>query len=129
MTDIDRFFWEEREGSWLSDIEGSYNIYDEIESIQPLNSAYLVLLLLQFDFHERIMKKHQERLTKWFSPRLLEIPYDMHQEKKAAINKINDGLIKYMHLFHKCGVSYANCFLMDKLKKCAPSRLRFICKR
>lgn len=115
LTDIDRFFWEEREGVWLSDIEGSYDIYDKIESMQPINSAYLVWLLLQFDFDERIVKKHQEKMVHHLAPDLSEIPFDMHQEKRTIMKKIKNGLEKYVKLFRKCGLSYANCFLMDRV--------------
>lgn len=118
ITAVDRFLWEQREGAWLSDIEGSYNIYDKIESIQPLNSAYLIWLLLQFDFDDRIVKKHQEKLIKYLSSDLSEIPYDVHKGEKAVVRKLRNGVEKYIKLFCKCGLTYANYFIMDKVVRC-----------
>ena len=77
----DRIFWELREGCWLSTIEGCFDIYEGIVSIQPVNCRRLISLLLGFDLQDRIKKLHENKIAAYACPQLKDIPYDYQMEK------------------------------------------------
>ena len=92
------------------------NILHDINDLEII--SFYITLLLQFDFDDRIVKKHQEKLIKYLSSDLSEIPYDVHKGEKAVVRKLRNGVEKYIKLFCKCGLTYANCFIMDKVVRC-----------
>ncbi len=72
----DRVFWELREGCWLSTIEETFDLYEGITSVQPINCRRLISLLMGFDVDDRAKKIHEEKITEYAAPQLREIPYD-----------------------------------------------------
>lgn len=75
LSGANRFFWEQRYGSWLSSIEQSFDLMDGMISLHPVNSRYLLTMLLGFPKEERIVKKHQVKLISHACPELAEIPF------------------------------------------------------
>ncbi|HIW50132.1 MAG TPA: hypothetical protein IAA10_04175 [Candidatus Blautia intestinavium] len=85
ISDCDRFFWEQRNASWLSPIEQSFDIMEDITSLQPVNSRFLISMLADFPIQERRVKKHQDKLIAYVCPELDGIEY---AKKKHGINKM-----------------------------------------
>ena len=69
------FFWEQRYGSWLSSIEQSFDLMDGICSVHPINSRWLISMLLCFPKAERVLKKHQMKIVAAIEPELLNIGF------------------------------------------------------
>lgn len=86
INPADRVFWELREGCWLSTIEGTFDIYEGITSVQPINCRRLISLLLGFDVDDRIEKLHEEKITSFAAPQLSGIPYD-YQLNNSGISR------------------------------------------
>ena len=80
MSFNDRIFWDLREGCWLSSIEQSLDIMDDIVSIQIANSRLILSLLYGFSYQERIRKIHEEKITASICPEFTKIPYDYQYE-------------------------------------------------
>lgn len=70
-----RYFWEQREGAWLSSIEQSFDMMENIITLQPCNSRILLSYLLSFDVKNRETKEHEEWITQKACPELSEIRY------------------------------------------------------
>ena len=86
INPADRVFWELREGCWLSTIEETFDIYEGITSVQPLNCRRLISLLFGFNVDERAKKIHEEKITDYAAPQLSEIPYD-YQLNNGGISR------------------------------------------
>ena len=80
MSFIDRIYWDLREGCWLSSIEQSFDMMDDIISIQIANSRLILSLLYGFSQQERIKKNHEEKITTSICPEFAKIPYDYQYE-------------------------------------------------
>lgn len=88
ISDPNRLFWDLREGCWLSCIEHAFDLYDGIDSVQPINCRYLMTMLLGFEKEDRVDKIHQEKITRFACPPFSEIPYDYEIEQSAGKNVI-----------------------------------------
>lgn len=75
ITDIDRLYWECRVGGWLADIYHSFNLYENITIINPLNCRFLLELLFGFECSSRIHRQHEKELTKMWCSEVSDIPY------------------------------------------------------
>lgn len=73
---VTRTFWDLREGCWLSSIEQSFDLFDGIISIQPLNSRLFLSLLMSFQIDNRKTKKYEETISNNLCPSFASIPYD-----------------------------------------------------
>ena len=69
------FHWEARSGCWVSSIEQSFDIYENITSIQPVNSRVYLSLLMGYNPNERREKKHQEHIISTMCPEIGDVPY------------------------------------------------------
>lgn len=112
LTDGDRFYWEQRCGSWLSAIEQSFDLFDDVTSLQPLNSRLLITMLAGFDREDRIIKNHQVKIIGRICPALNEIEYDgagrdgiisfIKKEMARGIHRLKDlGLKRTVKLYIK----------------------------
>lgn len=80
------FYWEQRNGCWLSEIETGFDLPDHVISLQPANCRYLMSMLMEFPEEERIINHHQYKIVKLACPVMAEIPYGSHKrqgEKKG----------------------------------------------
>ncbi len=75
ISAVDRFYWEQRAGSWMSSIEQSFDMMEGILSLQPANSRFLITLLLSFPRDERIIRLHQRKIISFACPELLEMGF------------------------------------------------------
>lgn len=82
-----RMLWELRTGCWLSSIEQSFDMMEEIISIQPCNCRLFLSILAGFDQKDRVEKKHEEFIVKRVCPKLYEIPYDYQYVPKITMIK------------------------------------------
>lgn len=71
----DRIFWEQREGCWLSSIEQSLEIMENMTCVQMCNSRKILAYLHAFPLNERRAKKHNEKLIKIANYRLCRVPF------------------------------------------------------
>lgn len=95
-----RIYLELRAGCWLSSLEQSLDIMDQIISIQPINCRYLISLLLGFDEIQRKTKSHEELIANTALPILKDIPYedqinDTRKKKKARWKRIHNSIHVY----------------------------------
>lgn len=98
-----RIYWDLRAGCWLSVIEQTFDIYDGIISVQPINCRRLLSLLLGFDKEDRATRRHEMDITDYACPQLKDIPYDFQTENRNA----ESSLKKYKKYFKK-----ASCLLL-----------------
>lgn len=119
INPADRVFWEFREGCWLSTIEGVFDIYDDITSVQPLNCRRLISLLLGFDVDDRTKKLHEEKITAYAAPRLGDIPYDyqLGAHGPGRAKQISGYLKKIFWILGNYGPGGLIRFLKGKLGK------------
>lgn len=75
MNACNRFYWEQRCGSWLSAIEQSFDILEDCISLQPLNSRLLISLLLGFPKEERVAKEHEIKIISYACSKLKDIEF------------------------------------------------------
>ncbi len=117
INPADRVFWELREGCWLSTIEGVFDIYDDITSVQPLNCRRLISLLLGFDVDDRTKKLHEEKITAYAAPRLGDIPYDYQLGGNGAgrARQISGYLKKILWILGNYGPGGLIRFLKGKI--------------
>lgn len=94
-----RFYWEQRMGCWLSDVEQSLTIIDNMDSIPLCNCNRLISLLLDFDIKDRYHKQHMVKIIQKTCPELLEIPFEI---KDSAKKSRNQKISAEIHYFHSC---------------------------
>ncbi len=113
----ERVYRELREGCWLSTIEGVFDIYDDITSVQPLNCRRLISLLLGFDVVDRTKKLHEEKITAYADPRLGAIPYDYQLGGNGAgrARQISGYLKKILWILGNYGPGGLIRFLKGKI--------------
>lgn len=71
----DRIFWEQREGCWLSSIEQSLDIMENMTCVQMCNSRKILAYLHAFPLKKRRAKRHNERLIQVVNHRLYNVPF------------------------------------------------------
>ena len=71
----DRIFWEQREGCWLSSIEQSLDILENMTCVQMCNSRKILAYLHAFPLKKRRAKRHNERLIQVVNHRLYNVPF------------------------------------------------------
>ena len=79
LTDTDRYFWEQRCGSWIAESEHGFDIYENTLSLQPLNCRKLITMLFGFPEEERMIKFHQAKITAKLCPEIKDIPYGKNE--------------------------------------------------
>lgn len=71
-----RFFWEQRVGSWLSSIEQGFDLCENIKSFHPVNCRLLLSILLNYPKEKRIAKMHEADIVAYACPQIKDIEYD-----------------------------------------------------
>lgn len=91
-----RMLWELRSGCWLSSIEQSFDIMENIVSLQPANCRLLLSLLLAFPYSDRLKKNHENKIVSYLCPMLSSIPYDYQTDSslKTKIKRLFWKLIQ-----------------------------------
>ena len=105
VSDTNRFFWEQRCGSWIAESEHGFDIYDTIISLQPVNCRKLITMLLQFPLEDRMTKHHQEKIVLKLFPDTRTIPYGKNEvftTSKFLVIKKKAG--KVFRRIHKIGL-------------------------
>ncbi len=99
------FYWDQRNGCWLSAIETGFDLTDHVTSLQPANCRYLMSMLMEFPEEERIINHHQYKIVEEACPVMTEIPYGSHKrqgEKKGQDFK--EKLLRGMGRLRKLGI-------------------------
>lgn len=122
MNAANRFYWEQRTGSWMSSIEQSFDMMDGIISLQPVNSRLLLTLLLGFPKEERIIRTHQLKIISFTCPELSNVRFgDSDRPVQAASayrKKIKLGISRLHRLGLKKTIGiYVNAVRVKYLKK------------
>lgn len=81
-----RIFWEQREGCWLSSIEQSLDIMDNMTCVQICNCREILAYLHAYPLPMREKKLHNIAFINYICPQCNELPYG--QEKKRSIKDI-----------------------------------------
>ncbi len=102
ISEVDRMYWTMRSGCWLSDLEQSLTLVDNLESYQVLNSTLFFRILFGYvDPNDRPANKEEERrLTKAACPKLAKVPYEAdiphvasRREKQSRWHRTNRRLL------------------------------------
>ena len=105
LTDTNRYFWEQRCGSWIAESEHGFDIYEDIISLQPVNCRMLITMLLQFPKEERMVKQHQAIITQSICPGLKDIPYGKNENyTRSKLQKIKKAVNKAFRRVRKIGI-------------------------
>lgn len=90
------FHWELRSGCWLSSTEQSFDVMDNIESMQFVNCRRIISLLMGYKEEDRVEKEHQKRLTSYICPPIANVPYDdlINRAKTNIVAKVCKKLYK-----------------------------------
>lgn len=75
------FYWDQRNGCWLSAIETGFDLVDHVISLQPANCRYLMSMLMEFPEEERIINHHQYKIVEEACPVMAAIPYGSHKRQ------------------------------------------------
>lgn len=120
LNACNRFYWEQRCGSWLSAIEQSFDILEDCTSLQPLNSRLLISTLLGFPKEERIVKEHQVKMIAYACDKLKDIEFE--GKKKTDFKGSIMRLKKLFWRLHSMGMkktvqAYIHIIKIQKEKK------------
>ena len=74
-TDRNRFYFEERDGCWMSYIAQGFDMINNVQMYQPCNCRLFASYLLAFNFEERVDKIHQQKIIAYNCPKIMDIPY------------------------------------------------------
>lgn len=80
----DRFYLEQRVGSWLSSIEQALDL-TSLDRIHPLNNIELISILMSIPPDERYNGKHQCMIIKECCPELIKYPFNKKTFKEEVL--------------------------------------------
>lgn len=119
-----RFYWEQREGSWLSSIEQSFDLINGALSLQPLNSRRLITMLLGFPKQERMIKQHQLKIISYACPPLENMEFGSSKMAgQSGIQLFHEKIKRGCQRLHTMGLrktlkTYRNIIRINlKMKK------------
>lgn len=94
------YYWVMRCGCWLSGVEQSLDLYNNVTFAQPVNSRVMLSLLMGYEAEERIKKVHQERFIASICPQIKNVPYDSNfkGKKSQVISKVSERVKKIIWL-------------------------------
>lgn len=97
-----RAYWDLRIGCWLSSLEQSLDMIENIITIQSVNSRLFISMLFAFPYKERFYKYHENIITNNACSILKKIPYDYQYECKRlsfnnCLNTIKSYIWKIIH--------------------------------
>ena len=99
------FYWDQRNGCWLSAIEKGFDLIDNVVSLQPANCRYLMSMLMEFPEEERIINHHQYKIVEKACPVMAAIPYGTHKlQDKTKTQELKEKLLRGIHRLHKLGL-------------------------
>lgn len=99
------FYWDQRNGCWLSAIETGFDLMDHVVSLQPANCRYLMSMLMEFPEDERIMNYHQFRIVQKACPVMADIPFGGKKRQNESSGKVLwDKLGRGIHRLRTLGV-------------------------
>lgn len=83
IDDVDRFYWEIRDGCWLSSVEQACDVMDGIKFFQPCNSRIFQSILFGYEESERMLvnRNHQKNIIQYACPKIAHISYDGELKK------------------------------------------------
>ena len=117
----DRMYLEIRVGCWRADIENSFDMMDGIESVDPVNSRMLMVLLRMLDHEEKEGKKHEIRITREVCPEISDIPYEHDYQKNALVSRVGRAIRwrarAFMFVLRQYGVQGLNRYRQALRKK------------
>lgn len=100
LSIANRILWELRSGCWLSSIEQSLDIIENIEFIQPTNCREFLSILLSYDRSQRIEKVHQDNMVAKITLQLALVPFEVHNDSnKQNSHRIIIVFLKFLKLF------------------------------
>lgn len=99
------FYWEQRNGCWLSAIETGFDLMEHVTSLQPANCRYLMSMLMEFPEEERIMNYHQFRIVQKACPVMAEIPFGGKKRQNESSGRVlYDKLLRGIHRLRTLGL-------------------------
>ena len=82
------FYWDQRNGCWLSAIETGFDLMDHVVSLQPANCRYLMSMLMEFPAEERIINHHQYKIVEKAFPAFTAIPYGSRKRQNESTGQM-----------------------------------------
>lgn len=99
------FYWDQRNGCWLSAIETGFDLIDHVVSLQPANCRYLMSMLMEFPAEERIINHHQYKIVAKACPSFSAIPYGGRKRQNETGGRIlKDKVIRGLQRLRKLGL-------------------------
>ena len=124
------FYWEQRNGCWLSEIETGFDLMEHVTSLQPANCRYLMSMLMEFPEDERIMNYHQFRIVEQACPVMAKIPFGgKKRQNESAGRVLYDKLKRGIHRLRTLGIrktlkTYASMLQTRKQEKQLQEKLK-----
>lgn len=105
LSDCNRFYWEQRDGSWLSSIEQGFDLLENVKSFQVLNCRLLLTILINFPREKRISKMHEADIAAFACPAMKNIPYGSNKRINGRkISKIDSKIKKAVKRLKSMGL-------------------------
>ena len=119
-----RFYREQRMGCWLSGVEQSLTLIDNMDSLQLCNCGRILEILAQLDLSLLVGKKHEIRIIEKICPQLLDVTLQ-NKENKFKKSSFRGNLKKDLEYFSGCrqclgwkdGIKESLRFLKRKAKR------------
>lgn len=113
MSDANRFYWEQRDGCWMSYIAQSFDMIDHVQMLQPCNCRLFISFLLGWPHDKRLGKEHQKEIIGYNMPELLNILFtdDYPKAKVSITEKITSRLKRYYYYTKWYGMKW----VVDKM--------------
>ncbi len=124
------FYWEQRNGCWLSEIETGFDLMEHVTSLQPANCRYLMSMLMEFPEDERIMNYHQFRIVEQACPVMAKIPFGgKKRQNESAGRVLYDKMKRGIHRLRTLGIrktlkTYASMLQTRKQEKQLQEKLK-----
>lgn len=100
-----RFYWEQRDGCWLSSFEQGFDAVEHIISLQPVNCRWMISMLMDFPEEERLIRRHQTRIAEYACPEIAGTPYtDTRRLGESRLASAGDKLARGIHRLRHMGL-------------------------
>lgn len=115
-----RYYWEQRVGSWLSGIEQGFDLLDNAISLQSCNNRRLLAILLGFERKDRIRKLHQDRIVSAACPAICDIPYGKAEASAAEkMHMYGEKLQRAFNRMKTIGFTKTMKIIIERIKRSA----------
>lgn len=105
MAWYDRFYYEQRLGSWLSDLNQAMDIID-FDRISPANNYEIISILLAYPREMRTSGEHQKMIIDACAPGLDELPINPSTKIERLRWYYDRSLYKLRDIIHKKPVAH-----------------------